>query len=143
MRRLGVPLALALVFLAVSARAEESVITVESVALKNTKGEWVTVLRPDKKINLETTEPSLSFFNKGNVPPGDYVNFKVVLYGTSAAGGEKAVLAKQDLAPIVVKRSSFVRVWFEGHSLESIQELGITVDDTTARLNPTEILRWF
>ncbi len=53
--------------------------TVKRVDLKNDQGEWITVIEPDKAIDIENDPLSISFFNSGRIPAGNYENFRVVL----------------------------------------------------------------
>ncbi len=84
--------ALAAMLCAPSAHAAETTeytITIQEVLLKKTTGEWVSVIRPDKQIDLVNVEPSLSFFNnEGRVPEGRYTNFKVLLSETFRVAGQ-------------------------------------------------------
>ena len=65
------------------------VITIKSVQLKNNTGQWITVIEPDRQVDLVTTEPSVSFFNNaGRVPPGNYINFKVEILETIKLAGK-------------------------------------------------------
>jgi hypothetical protein len=92
--------ALAFMLAAPSARAEEPdkfVITIAKVELKNADGGWITVLEPDKEVDLMNAEPTLSFFNnQGKVPAGKYVNFRITLSETIRfAGSEKGHFTRE------------------------------------------------
>ena len=67
------------------------VITIVKVELKSVAGRWVTILEPDKEVDLVNAEPTVSFFNnQGKVPAGKYANFRITLSETIRfAGFEK------------------------------------------------------
>ncbi len=66
--------------------------TIRSVQLKNTAGEWITVVEPDSRVELVSAEdPGISFVNNGRVPPGEYSGFRLVLepvFTVTGADGE-------------------------------------------------------
>jgi hypothetical protein len=64
------------------------IITIEKLELKNNSGEWVTLLQPDLQVDLVVKDPSLSFSNaSGKIPPGNYINFRVILSETIKVSG--------------------------------------------------------
>lgn len=86
---------LAVSFLAVAAPAlaetrpetTKYAITIRKVELRSTDGTWVTVVEPDRVIDLINEEPVVSFFNNGRIPEGSYVNFRLVLSETVTIAG--------------------------------------------------------
>jgi len=105
----------------------ECIITIKSVELKKSSGEWLTVIEPDHRVDLVSQEPVVSFFNNGRrVPPANYKNFKITLLRTikgkdldqvdftyDAPHGEIMIYGKTDfLKPLKVSTRSFVSVWF-------------------------------
>lgn len=106
-------------------------ITIQSVQLKNLEGQWVTIIEPDKVVDLETTEPGVSFFNNGRVPAGDYVNFRLV-FQENATKIIKEITGKADFGPTVnVQTGSFIGVWFKYQlPSEEISSVSIYVDQT-------------
>ena len=50
--------------------------------LKNNAGEWITVVEPDKQVDLFSDQGKVTFFNQGRIPEGDYLNFKLVISET-------------------------------------------------------------
>ena len=112
-------------------------ITIQKLELKTKDAGWVTVVEPDHKVDLMSTEASASFFNDGRVPPGDYENFRVFLddYGTT-----RTITRTVNYSPPVpVKKGSFISVWFilkfeltaDGKPVRpsGVRELRLTVDD--------------
>jgi len=64
------------------------IITIQSVQLKNNTGQWITVIEPDRRVDLVDEEASISFFNNtGRVPPGNYINYRIVLSETVTFAG--------------------------------------------------------
>lgn len=62
------------------ADAEKFIVTIRKVELKTVDGRWITVLEPDKEVDLVSAEPTVSFFNnQGRVPAGRYSNFRLTL----------------------------------------------------------------
>ena len=58
----------------------ECVITIKSVQLEKDSGEWITVVEPDRQVDLISQEATISFFNNGRrVPSGHYKNFKIMI----------------------------------------------------------------
>ncbi len=71
-----------------ASEAEKFVITIVKVELKSIDGPWITILEPDKEVDLVNAEPTISFFNnQGKVPAGKYVNFRVTLSETVTFAG--------------------------------------------------------
>lgn len=106
-------------------------VTIQKVELKNAAGEWVTVIEPDKKVDLAQDEPSVSFFNNGRVEPGRYVNVRVRL--------DRGVLVRSEdyEAPLSIKKGSFVNVMFgfdftkqaKDLSQDNFKQIHVTVDE--------------
>ena len=90
-------------------------ITIEKVELKNSSGEWVTVIRPDKRVDLAQEEPAVRFFNNGRILPDDYVNVRVTLNDVGA--GTRIARTTLERAtdyqpPVSIKKGTFVGVSF-------------------------------
>ena len=122
------------------------VITIENVELMNSTGAWVSVIRPDKRVDLLSTEAAISFFNNtGRVPAGSYENFRIEFFRPD---GQKVRLgAVNKIAnPLQVKKGSFIRVWFdlevtgEQASVLQAKKASVTVDGHTEEM---EKLQWF
>lgn len=115
------------------------VITIHSVELKNSAGQWVTVIEPDKQVDLAKEEAGLSFFNNGRVPDGGYVNFRLKLFDSGHQPLE--VFGSMDfIKPLVVQKGSFVGVWFTLDLAKmAVSELTITVDQDTRNLAHQEV----
>ncbi len=106
-------------------------VTIQKVELKNAAGEWVTVIEPDKKVDLAQSEPSVSFFNNGRVAPSRYVNVRVQL--------DKGVLVRSEdyEVPLNIKKGSFVNVEFgfdftkqvKNLSRDNFKQIHVTVDE--------------
>lgn len=119
------------IYAGASFSAEPFFVTIQKVDLKNEFGEWVTVMEPDKKVDLAQDEPSVSFFNNGRVPPGKYVNVRVRL--------DQGLISRiKDYAlPLDIKKGSFVNVAFGfdfsgiSRSLgqDNFKQIQLTVDD--------------
>lgn len=75
-----------------AAETAKFVVTLKKVELKNNTGQWITVIEPDRRIDLVNEEASVSFFNNGGrVPPGNYINYRITLSETvSFVGRDKA-----------------------------------------------------
>ncbi len=115
-----------------STATEPFFVTIEKVELKNTTGEWVTVIEPDKKVDLSQGEAAVSFFNNGRVHPGKYINVRVRL--------DKGLVSRAaDYSPpLDIKKGSFVNVSFEFDLnnkeerklvAENFKQIQLTVDD--------------
>jgi len=104
------------------------VITIKSVELKKDSGAWITVIEPDHQVDLVNQRPIVSFFNNGRrVPPGHYLNFKIVLLRTikvetsehlqfiyEAPHDEISIYGSKDFdRPVNVNGQSFISVSFE------------------------------
>lgn len=121
------------------------VITIENVELKNPSGKWVSVIRPDKQVDLMTTEAAVSFFNTaGRVPAASYDDFRIEFLRPD---GKKVRLGTAEALrePLRVEKGSFIRVWFDLEVLPgqepSLQakKAGVTVD---GRSEEMEKLQW-
>lgn len=65
-------------------------VTVQSVQLKNDAGNWVTIATPNQEIDIADAGVGAvagSFMNDAVIPPGNYVNFKIVLSETVKFSG--------------------------------------------------------
>ena len=114
------------------------VITIKSVELKNAVGEWLTVIEPDRRVDIAKEEPGLSFFNNGRVPAGEYVNFRLNLSDSSIT----EVTGSSDFQkPLTLKKGSFVGVWFSLDLKDParISELSVTVDEDTRNLEASDV----
>lgn len=115
-------------------------ITIKSVELKDSQGLWVTVIEPDKQVDLAAEEPSVSFFNNGRVVPGNYVNFRIVFLDER---GERKLSAVQDAQkPLALKKGSFVNVNFklELSGQAKARQAEITVDETIRAYSAFELV---
>lgn len=93
----GAPLAVCLMLVAIFFMGEECAfaagdpteckVTVKQVFLKTVSGSWVLVKKSEREADLMAEEPILSFINYDRVPPGKYVNFKIVLSETVKVSG--------------------------------------------------------
>ncbi|HTL71393.1 MAG TPA: hypothetical protein VL404_08900 [Candidatus Eisenbacteria bacterium] len=73
---------------AFAAGSAKFAVTIEKVELKNAQSEWITIIRPDRLVDLINEEPVVSFFNNdGRIPAGRYVNFRVTLSETVRIAG--------------------------------------------------------
>lgn len=63
-------------------------VTVQAIFLKNISGDWIKIKDSSRQANLMVEEPLLSFINYDRVPPGKYVNFKVILSETFKISGK-------------------------------------------------------
>ena len=117
--------------------AEPYFITIQKLELKKTGGDWVTVIEPDHRVDLMSTEAVVTFFNNGRVPAADFDNFRVLFDDHGAA---RAISRKKDYdVPVRVKKGSFIRVSFvldfesgaDGSPVRPsrVRELDLTVDD--------------
>lgn len=119
-------------------------ITLDGVELKNASGEWVTVIRPDKRVDLSQEEPAVRFFNNGRIPEGEYVNVRVTFTpgawqeaGTRLAPRVLKMERGEDYAePFAIKKGTFVGVSFsfdhpERLNAEAVQEVRVTIDQQT------------
>lgn len=61
----------------------ELIYTVQKIMLKKIDGQWITVLQPNQAVDM-LSESSIVFtiHNKGEIPPGKYVNLKIYLSET-------------------------------------------------------------
>lgn len=115
-------------------------VLIQKVELKSADGQWISIIEPDKLVDLETQEPEISFFNNGRVPRGWYGNFRLSL---SQRSGQKLVITSaKDFKPVLVQKGSFVAVWFGVALLpvnQKIENVGLTVDQSTMNLNAADL----
>ncbi len=112
-------------------------ITIDQVELKNKAGEWVTVVRPDRRLDLTQEEPAVRFFNNGRIPPGEYTNVRVRFTPDEAPRKQLNLERLEDYAPsLPVKKGDFIGVsfsfdWREAKPLStgSIKEVKLIVDE--------------
>ena len=126
-----------MLFLAEPVSAAQSFfVTVDKVELKGAGGKWVSVIEPDRKVDLMQEEATISFFNNGRVPPDDYSNVRVSLTGENYK--DKFFLErKEDFEKAVaIKKGSFVNVSFEfdfskAHEIsqQTVKQIHLTVDE--------------
>ena len=111
-------------------------ITIDRVELKNSSGEWVTVIRPDRRLDLTQEEPSVRFFNNGRIPSGNYSNVRVSFTAEEPARKAMTLERKEDYnPPVAIKKGTFVGVTFlfdrlgeAPLSAETIHETRLVVD---------------
>lgn len=111
-------------------------ITIDQVELKKTSGEWVSVIRPDRRLDITQEEPVVRFFNNGRIPAGDYSNVRVRF--TAEEEGRKAMTlerAEDYMPPVAIKKGTFVGVTFsfdwkagEPLSQRSVKEVKLVTD---------------
>lgn len=128
----------AFLFFSASAQAAGPVfITIEKVELKSADGPWLTVIRPDRRVDLTQEEPAVRFFNNGRVVPGAYTNVRVSFGAESPARKRMFLERGADYSPpVAVKKGSFVGVTFSfdwekpgGLSRENLREVRLVVDE--------------
>jgi hypothetical protein len=126
-------------------KAQARVVTIDRVELKNPEHHWLVIAEPDHAVDLSNQELGFSFFNKGKVPPGSYINFRVLFSETTLEDGEKGnfktnpvsrmeLTAAGDLSdPLTVKEGSFIGVWFKLNSRDwpskEVTEMTLTIDE--------------
>lgn len=126
-------------------------ITIDEVQLKDANGRWITVIRPDRRLDLTQEEPVVRFFNNGRVPAGNYENVRVSF--TSEEGGKKkwALQRREDYAPALpVKKGAFIGVAFsfdrldEKHvSADAVKEVRLVVDQDERVDTGKDIKLWY
>lgn len=91
------PIALAVVALTAAAPLGagdplEYTVVLKKLELKNNTGQWVTVVEPDRPVNLAEEEARVSFFNTaGRVPEGHYINFRLTFSETVRIQGRDEI----------------------------------------------------
>ncbi len=120
-----------------------TVITIENVELKESGGEWISVIRPDKRVDLRNERAFVSFFNnQGRVPTGRYDDFRITYL--DSANEKKSLHPVKPLGEALeVKRGSFVNVCFDFGNVGDFQPLqvkkaAVTVDDRTEEVGEFE-----
>lgn len=121
---------------------QNRVITIDEVRLKNEGGEWVSIIKPDKKVDTTNEEPSLSFFNQGLVPPAEYVNFEILIRDTAKPEGLMRITGKRDFNPLSLKKASFINIYFtlDFKNKWDIHRVELTVDRATRVILAGEIM---
>ncbi len=116
-----------LLSLASAALAEPYYVTVQKLELKTEAGEWIDIIEPDHKVDLNETDASVSFFNNGRVPPGDFKNFRLSF---EDRGVDRQMSRREDFAtPFTVKKGSFVNVVFDIDTQnQNVKGTHLTVD---------------
>ena len=102
-------------------------ITIQKLELRKESGEWVSILEPDRRVDLAATEASVSFFNNGRIPADRFKNFRLSF---EDHGRNVEMTRKKDLEPpFEVKKGSFVNVSFElDLDTQKVKETHLTVD---------------
>ena len=102
-------------------------ITLQKLELKKDSGEWVDIIEPDHKVDLNSTEAAISFFNNGRVPVGQFKNFRLSF---EDHGKDREMSRRQDMdAPFQVKKGSFINVSFElDLDSQNVKGTRLTVD---------------
>lgn len=128
--------------LALSARsiAQEGIknhsITIQKVELKSTSGEWMSIIEPDRVVDLSKEEAMVSFYNNGRVPEAEYNNFRITI--TKPNGQNLQIFGIQDFTGLSVKKTSFISVSFDiqlvSEYQEEIKSVEINVDERTEEL---------
>lgn len=107
--------------------AEPYFITIQQLELKKDSGEWLSILEPDHRVDLRSTEASVSFFNNGRVPAERFKNFRIRF---EDHGKNTEMFRKTDLdPPFQVNKGSFVNVSFElDLDSRTVKQTHLTVD---------------
>jgi hypothetical protein len=111
-------------------------ITIEKVELKSARGEWLTVIEPDRRLDLAEEEPRVTFFNNGRIPAGDYTNVRLALMAEEASTKKVTLERKTDYdPPLSIKKGAFVNVSFaldleraSRVSADTVRRVNVTVD---------------
>ena len=111
-------------------------ITIDQVELKKTSGEWVTIVRPDRRLDITQEEPAVRFFNNGRIPSGDYSNVRVHFTAEEETRKQMTLERVADYAPpVAVKKGSFIGVtfsldWKDGErvSERAVKEVKLVAD---------------
>ena len=117
--------------------AEPYFITLQKLELRTRDAQWVTIVEPDHQVDLMSADASVTFFNNGRVPEGDYDNFRLTFQDHATT---REITRKLNYnMPLPVHKGSFIRVWFvldfERDANEipvrprNVKELRLTVDD--------------
>ena len=119
-------------------------VMIKKVLLKTPSGEWVPVKGSEREADLMAEEPILSFVNFDRVPPGRYVNFKVVLSETlkvagrdgknfTRIGGEILVggtaVKASDLPGDITSLKIISSTWNDQRAGEIIEHLNLDYED--------------
>lgn len=88
-------------------------VTVDEVQLKHVSGDWVRVIRPDSRVNLDHADPSVRFFNNGRIPEGRYVNVRVRFTPDSVGWPLTLERAEDYRVPVDIRKGSFINVSFQ------------------------------
>lgn len=123
-------------FFGLAQAAEPFFITLDQVELKNSESQWITVIRPDRRLDLAKEDPAIRFFNNGRIPSGEYTNVRV--HFTAEEDGKKAMTLEraEDYSPaLTVKKGTFIGVAFsldgspaERLSARTVKEVRLIAD---------------
>jgi hypothetical protein len=125
--------------IAAQENAGSYVITIQNVELKAASGVWVSVVRPDKQVDVATEPAEVSFINHDRVPVAEYTNFRISFLEPS---GKQALLTSvQDFAQsLTVKRTSFIHAAFYlDLAAHQVKGAAVTVDDQTRTMMQSEL----
>lgn len=137
-----------LLFLAASFAAAplhaEPVVHLRKFELKNDAGAWVSVIEPDRLVDLAEEQAKVSFFNTtGRVPEGRYVNFRLTLADDTRTNAVFSVTRAADFAePLAIRKGSFLFADVEPvleTPVRRITEARLTVDERELAMGPEEI----
>ena len=97
------------------------------------------IIEPDKKVDLASEEPAISFFNNGRVPVGEYDNFRICFQDH---GRNRRMERKNSLeTPVKVIKGSFIHVSFDLdlENSASVRQIRLTVDGD-GRIDPGQMI---
>lgn len=116
------------------------VITIENVELKATSGAWVSVVRPDKQVDIANEVAEVSFINHDRVPSAEYVNFRITFLEPS--GNRSVLTSVQDFKnSLTVKKTSFVyAAFYLDVAAHEVNGAAVTVDDQTHTMTKGDLL---
>ena len=70
----------------------EYTVYLKKFELKNNTGQWITVIEPDRPVDLVEEEARISLFNTaGRVPDGNYINFRITISETVKVQGRDEI----------------------------------------------------
>ena len=127
-------------------------ITIDRVELKNASGEWVTVIRPDRRVDLTQQEAVVRFFNNGRIPAGRYTNVRVSLTEEEGTKKKRIFERSSDYSPsVLIQKGAFVGVSFsfsfgvdaqKPFSAETVKEVRLVVDQDERIDGSDKIKTW-
>ncbi len=75
----------------------EYTVTLKKFELKNNTGQWITVIEPDRPVDLAQEEAKVSLFNtSGRVPDGNYINFRITLSESVRVQGRQGIYVTKE-----------------------------------------------